>query len=213
MTKYVKLKDNKTKLDSAVYASRPRQLRGVSDTDLASYDWYVVEEHHEFRTDAELFHMTLESWTLEEDGKVHMYYVPELVSLPLRRSIMSQRVTKLRDEKLRAGLNFRGKVFDTRPETVLRVTGAALKAVRDPEFQTPWITEDNSTVLLNAADVLALGDAYAEFEGSMVLFSRELKDSVEASDTPEEFAISEGWPSLVFGEGETLTVIKETVTP
>ncbi len=208
MTKFVKLKPNHTELDSAVYSSLPRQLRSVQGN-YADYDWFVVEEHYEFRSDAELYRMVMTSWELKEDGKVHMYYVPELVGLELRRSIVSNRVTKLRDEKLLEGVMFRGKVFDTRPETYMRVTGAVLKAVRDPAFETVWITEDNSTVNLTSADILALGDAYAAFEGTMVLFARQLKDSVEASDVPEEFSITDGWPSLTFGEGETLTIIKD----
>lgn len=209
MTKYVKLKEDLSALDSAIYSVRPRQLRSVNTSDYKTYNWYVVEEHYEYRTDKQLYRYVMQKWELQADGKVHVFYVPEMVNLEMRRSIMSNRVTETRDEKLSQGLMFRGKLFDTRPQTYMRVTGAALMAVRDPAFETHWITEDNSQVLLSAEDVLALGDAYAAFESRFIMFGRDLKDQIEVSNTPEQFDTNEGWPSNVIESTGTLNIVKD----
>lgn len=209
MAKYVKLKSDLSRFDSAIYSTRPRQLRSINESEYKAYGWYFVEEHYEYRTDKDLYRYVMQRWEIQEDGKVHVFYVPEMVSLEARRSIMSQRVTELRDRKLQSGLVFRGKEFDTQPQTYVRLTGAVLKAVRDPQFGTGWITSDNSQVLLTNEDVLSLGDAYADFESQFIMFARGLKDQIEESMTPEQFDITTGWPSNEYDATGTLNVVKE----
>ena len=209
MAKYVKLKSDLSRFDSAIYSTRPRQLRSINESEYKAYGWYFVEEHYEYRTDKDLYRYVQQSWEIQEDGKVHVFYIPEMVSLEARRSIMSQRVTELRDRKLQNGLIFRGKEFDTQPQTYVRLTGAVLKAVRDPQFGTGWITRDNSQVLLANEDVLSLGDAYADFESQFIMFARGLKDQIEESMTPEQFDITTGWPSNEYDATGTLNVVKE----
>lgn len=207
MTKYVKLKADRSDFDSAIYATRPRQLRSLSVSDYRKHHWFMVEEHYQPRTDAQLYRYVRKSWELQEDGKVHIFYEPELVNLEMRRRIMSDRVTEVRNRQIATGVKIKGFLFDTRPETYVRVAGSVIKAMRDEEFGTPWITEDNQTVMLTNKDILDLGDAYADYEVKNIMFARSLKDQVEASDTPEEFDIHDGWPSNEYYAEETLPVI------
>lgn len=198
MSKYVKLKADHSEFDSAIYATRPRQLRSISVSDYRKHHWFMVEEHYEYRSDPQLYRYVRTGWELKDDGKVHVYYKPELVNVETRRSIVSNRVNEVRDRKIAGGIVVKGNTFDTRPQTYVRVAGAVIKAMRDENFSTPWVTQDNKTVMLSNQDILDLGDAFAEFEGQNIMFARHLKDQVEASDTPEAFDINEGWPDNKF---------------
>lgn len=198
MSKYVKLKPDHSAFDSAIYATRPRQLRSISVSDYRKHHWFMVEEHYEYRSDPQLYRYVRTGWELKDDGKVHVYYKPELVNLETRRSIITSRIDEVRDRKIAGGVVIKGKTFDTRPQTYVRVAGAVIKAMRDENFSTFWITQDNETVMLSNQDILDMGDAYAEFESVNIMFARQLKDQVMESDSPEAFDINDGWPDNKF---------------
>lgn len=197
--KYVKLNAEHTEWDSALYSMKPRQIRRLTDEQATQHHWFPVKEYFEPLPDRELYRNVRESWSLV-DGHVEVRYVPEMIYLEGRRDIMAKRVHALREEKLRGGIEFNGNRFDTKAETMQRITGAVLSVMLDETFTTDWITEDNQTVTLNGTDIVGLGKAFAEHESRMIMFARDLKDSILASNEPETFVIDEGWPSTVYGQ-------------
>lgn len=203
-SKYVKLNADKTEFESAVYSSKPRQIRRLSDADAKKHNWYPVKESFQTSPDRELYRNVIDTWSIV-DGYVEIKYKPEMIYLDGRRDIMKNRVHELRNEKLRGGLVFNGNNFDTETDTYQRVSGAVLSVMLDETFETDWITADNTTVRLTGPEIIELGKAYAKFEEQHIMFARDLKDSVLASDEPETFDIESGWPSNVFETTEETT--------
>lgn len=197
--KYVKLNAEHTEWESALYSMKPRQIRRLKDEDLIKHHWFPVKEYFEPLPDRDLYRNVRQSWEIV-DGYVEVQYAPEMIYLQGRREIMADRVHKIREDYLRGGIEYNGNRFDTKPETMQRITGAVLSVMLDETFTTDWITEDNQTVTLSAQDIVTLGKAFAEHESKMIMFARDLKDAILASDEPETFVINEGWPSTVYGQ-------------
>lgn len=198
MTKYVKLSDDRTQWESALFNVKPIPLRRHDDSLLPSFNWFTVQEHKEPLPDRELYTQERTSWELIDDV-VHVTYTPILVNVERRREVLSRRCTELRNRKLRGGLSFMGHRFDTEQETYTRILGASIKASRSPEaFSIDWITEDNTTVTMNAEQFMMFGDVFASFEEQHIMYARSLKDQIEASETPETIDYTQGWPSTEF---------------
>ena len=195
--KYVKLNAAHTEWESALYSMKPRQIRRLTDEQAREHHWFPVKEYFEPLPDRDLYRNVRQSWTIV-DGHVEVRYVPEMIYLEGRREVMAKRVHQIREDYLRGGIEFNGNRFDTKPETMQRVTGAVLSVLLDETFTTDWITEDNQTVTLTGQEIIALGKAFAEHEGKMIMFARELKDAIMISNEPETFVINEGWPSTVY---------------
>lgn len=197
--KYVKLNTAHTEWESALYSMKPRQIRRLTDDQAREQHWFPVKEYFEPLPDRDLYRSVRQSWEIV-DGYVEIRYEPEMIYIEGRRDVMAKRVHAIREEKLRGGIEFKGNHFDTKPETMQRITGAVLSVMLDDTFTTDWITEDNKTITLNSQDIVMLGKAFASHEGKMIMFARELKDAILLSDEPETFVIDEGWPSTVYGQ-------------
>jgi hypothetical protein len=108
---------------------------------------------------------------------------------------IKQRIDSIRDQKLRGGyVNYDGHGYDTRAESLQRMTGLTLKALMDADFTSPWVTQENVTVMLTAPDIFAVGNLMAEREAAFVFYARQLKDAVFASDDPDLIDIEARWP-------------------
>lgn len=199
--KYVKLNTAHTEWDSAVYSMKPRQIRRLNDDQARKQHWFPVKELFEPAPDRDLYRNVVSSWEIVE-GVVEIKYVPELVNLSHRKQILTDRVIRIRDEKLDGGLVFQGTELDTDAAAVQNVSGAVLSVLLDPSFTTRWVTADNSRITLGAEEIKALGKAFAKHREVNIMFARDLKDSIEASETPETFDVREGWPSNEYGAVE-----------
>lgn len=197
--KYVKLNSEHTEWESALYSMKPRQIRRLTTEQAREQHWFPVKEQFEPLPDRDLYRNVMQSWEVVE-GFVEVHYVPEMIYLNGRRDVMVERVNQMRETMLRGGITFNGNRFDTKQDTMQRITGAVLSVMLDETFSTDWITEDNQTVNLSAAEIVGLGKAFAAHESAMIMFARDLKDSILASDEPETFDVNEGWPSTVYGE-------------
>lgn len=193
MPKYVRLNKERTEWTTALFNVKPNPVRRHDDSILPTFDWFTVVEHKQPLPDKDLYTHQRTSWELIDDV-VHITYTPTLINLEQRQRIVSERCTALRNEKLSNGLTFAGMPFDTREETYKRVLGTILKATIDPEHTTEWINQNNDRVFLSNQMIQAFGDAYARFENDLIMYCRDLKDVIEASDAPETIDITEGWP-------------------
>lgn len=197
--KYVKLTSDHTEWDSALYSMKPRQIRRLTTEQARDQHWFPVKETFQPLPDRDLYRNVMQEWQII-DGFVEIQYVPEMIYLNGRKDVMVDRVNEMRESMLRGGITYNGNRFDTKQDTMQRITGAVLSVMLDETFSTDWITEDNQTVNLTATDIIGLGKAFAAHESAMIMFARDLKDSILASDAPETFDVNDGWPSTVYGE-------------
>ncbi|MCR9221985.1 MAG: DUF4376 domain-containing protein [Alphaproteobacteria bacterium] len=117
-------------------------------------------------------------------------------------------VDRLRDAKIAAGFTFDGTVFQTDPDSVKRIAGAASAAHvavtldgaqagdlrwADPAGDFVWIAEDNSVVAMDAPTVIAFGQAYMAHERALVFAAKAIKDRIRAGETVDIEAAPE-WP-------------------
>ncbi|MCR9218918.1 MAG: DUF4376 domain-containing protein [Alphaproteobacteria bacterium] len=117
-------------------------------------------------------------------------------------------VDRLRDAKIAAGFTFGGIVFQTDPDSVKRIAGAASAAHvaitqdgaqvgdlrwADPASDFGWIAQDNSVVVMDAPTVIAFGQAYMAHERALVFAAKAIKDRIRAGETVDIESAPE-WP-------------------
>lgn len=95
-------------------------------------------------------------------------------------------IDKARDEALLQGFECDGVIYDSDHKSIQRISAIATLALMDQGFTTPYITKDNSTVMLDADAIAQLGQAAAEHEATLIFQARELKDQVLAATTQEQ---------------------------
>jgi hypothetical protein len=98
-----------------------------------------------------------------------------------------------------AGFPYMGKIFDSDPRSFYRITTANDAALKDPTFTIEWKVADNTTVAMNAQEMLGVMPALAGFgklifDNSVAL--KELIDSAETIEALEAIDIESGWPNL-----------------
>jgi len=120
-------------------------------------------------------------------------------------------VNRERDRREFGGFTFQGNTFDSDPESLTKISGAAALAGfaifagaqpgdtawhATPANPTPppftWITQDNQQVVMDAQTVFAFGRAAAHWVSSHVFAARAIKDI--PSGIPADFADNLRWP-------------------
>lgn len=197
--KYIKLDAEHTQWDSALYSSKPRQIRRLTTEEARKQHWFPVKETFGVNPDTELHRNVVKSWEVV-DGFVQITYEAELQSVERRRMVMINRVNRQVDRVLNGGITFNGVTLDTDEKSLQRVTGAVLRTLIDADYSTEWVTEDNTRITLEGAQIQELGKAFEAHQRKNILFGRDLKDSINSSEEPETFDISEGWPSTEYPE-------------
>lgn len=113
-----------------------------------------------------------------------------------------------RDRRIDGGFVFRGERFQSRPSDRENVMGAAQLAMgylaaggdplslrwADPDNDFVWITADNGTIPLTAADKIAMFQAGVAFKSALTFYARAMKDAVIAAEDPSSVEWREGWP-------------------
>lgn len=97
-----------------------------------------------------------------------------------------------RDAKEAEGFYYNGVLFDSDQRSANRISFAALAAqaalAAGQEFNVDWTAADNSVVPLDAAGVIGLAVALAQYGAINFYTAKALKAQVEAAATPEEVA-------------------------
>lgn len=199
--KYVKLNPEQTEWASALHFKKPRQVARFSDAELPTYHWYPVKEEYSAPLgDNEIYEFKRQGWSVA-DGIVTITYAPELKNVEIRREVVINRINAYRDAHMRAGLSYNGNPIDSDEITLVRVIGLTVKAMKDQEtFSTSFVTQDNQTITLNAAQVIELGESFGDFETQHILVARQLKDQAAVSDNPETIDFENAaWPDGQYG--------------
>lgn len=102
------------------------------------------------------------------------------------RAAQVKEINAARDAAIAGGFEFNGVRYDSDPKSVQRISGAVTLGMLNPEFETDWITFDNSVVTLDAAGLAGLGVAAGTHEAAQIFKARGLKNAVLAATTAEE---------------------------
>lgn len=126
-----------------------------------------------------------------------------------QRNSRRARINAERDRRIALGFLFRGKTIQLRPDDMQRVTGWGSQAGfavdggaqpgdfrwhgGNEDFQ--WITEDNTTLQLDAQGMFEMAKAARVHESDHVFAARRLKT---ADPIPEDFTNDAFWPPSVW---------------
>lgn len=111
-----------------------------------------------------------------------------LLDMDALKKTVRDRIDLLRDEKLRSGFSWNGYLFDNDLVSLVRISGAYSLACQaknsgDADWSKNWITADNTVVNLTADDMIAVGQAAADHEQSMIYAGQAHKTAVRALPT------------------------------
>jgi len=95
-------------------------------------------------------------------------------------------INRARDAQELAGFEYLGKMFDSDDKAMKRIGTAVGAAQVYPAFTVEWTCADNSTITLNAEQMLFMPVAMAQYGNALHVKARELKALVEAAVTVEE---------------------------
>lgn len=108
-----------------------------------------------------------------------------------------------RDRREEAGFPYRGKLLDSTPRSVQRITAAALAAqaslAAGQTYSVEWICADNSPLPLDAAGVIGMPVALALHAAALHDHARALKAAVAAAASEADLVaidIQVGWPGV-----------------
>jgi hypothetical protein len=114
--------------------------------------------------------------------------IQQSASLDDAKTQKLQEINYLRDKEESEGFTYMGKVIDSDQVSIIRIGIAAQAAAANPAFSVNWTAKDNSILILNQAQMLAMPAALAEFSATIHYKARALKDSVIAAITIEDVA-------------------------
>ena len=111
-------------------------------------------------------------------------WIPDLSGA---REAARQRITAARNTAEGQGFLAFGKVFDSDAAAIQRILGAAQAAqIVGNSFSIEWTCADNSTILLDQSQMLALPAVMADAANAMHIKARSLKAEIDAAQTIEE---------------------------
>lgn len=92
-----------------------------------------------------------------------------------------------------AGTTVSGVAVFTDRTTQMKLTGAAIRAERDPSYSVEWKQSDGTYVELNATQLIAIADAVGDYV--QACYSREAVLLAALGDgTYTEVMLAQGWP-------------------
>ena len=121
------------------------------------------------------------------DGK--MYFKGEEPSRPLDdlKLMKREEINKARDAAEQSGFEYMGKVFDSDQVSAQRISMAAQAMALAPEGTTiTWTCQDNSTIELNAEQLVGLVVALAEWSNTCHKKATALKAKIKEANSEEE---------------------------
>ncbi len=104
-----------------------------------------------------------------------------------------QQIKQARDNAEQAGVTYLGKVLDSDSLSVQRITVAVqtaqLALSAGQEFTIDWTCQDNSTLTLNAQQVIGIPMALAAQSNNLHQKARELRELIDIAATKEELEL------------------------
>lgn len=101
-------------------------------------------------------------------------------------------INKARDEAEQGGFEYMGKIFDSDPISCQRISCAVQAMSLLPasdENKITWTTQDNSTIDLNAQELLGLVGALAQWSNTCHEKATALKAKIDTAQTAEELEL------------------------
>jgi len=130
------------------------------------------------------------------DGSSRLATTEEL--LTAKRAQIIEQINAERDRREQSTFPFAGKLIDSDPVSVQRITVASSTAqmalAAGVPFSLDWSCADNSLLTLDAMGVLGMMQALGTHGLALHMYGRSLKAAVEASEDPESIDILTGWP-------------------
>lgn len=131
-----------------------------------------------------------EGTTIEDlgGGQYKIVKIPEPTLDELKAKKRTE-INKARDEAEQGGFEYMGKVFDSDPVSCQRISTAAQAMSLMPaseDNKITWTCQDNSTIDLNAQELLGLVGALAQWSNTCHQKASKLKEEVEKAKTKEE---------------------------
>lgn len=118
--------------------------------------------------------------------------------LPARRAQILGQINAERDRREQTTFPYAGKLIDSDPVSVQRITVASSTAQMalsaNVPYELDWACADNSLLTLDAMGVLGMMQALGSHGLALHMHSRGLKAAVLASGDPESIDILTGWP-------------------
>lgn len=103
-----------------------------------------------------------------------------------------------RDRRIDAGVTINGVRYQTRASDRENIAGAAQLAfmaqVAGQPFSLNWIAEDNTVAAMDAAAVIAFGQAVAQHKSALIFAARALKDRIAAGEIITDVSDPSYWP-------------------
>lgn len=118
-------------------------------------------------------------------------------NIPQLRADKWAEIKKVRDDLEQAGFPYLGKVLDSDPVSVQRIT-TAVQAAQAAEasgtpFEISWTCADNTPLALDGPGMLGVPAALAAYGNSLHQTGVALRQAIEAATTPEAIAAIT-WP-------------------
>ncbi len=103
-----------------------------------------------------------------------------------------------RDRRETTGFSYMGKILDSDPRSVQRITGAvqaAQKAIADgADFSIDWTCANNTVLTMNAAQMMAAPVALATYANALHQTARALRDTIYHASATLESVAAVSWP-------------------
>lgn len=104
-----------------------------------------------------------------------------------KKEIKRIEINNARDKAEQGGFEYLGKVFDSDPVSCQRILGASLAAQNASEyFKITWTCKDNSTIELNATELVGLSKALVSWSNECHQKASELKSQIDNATTKED---------------------------
>ncbi len=116
------------------------------------------------------------------------YESPSLEILKIKKR---DEINSARDKAEQGGFEYMGKIFDSDPISCQRISCAAQAMSLLPaseENKITWTCQDNTTIDLNAQELLGLVGALAAWSNSCHIKATKLKEQIEACQSAETLA-------------------------
>lgn len=125
----------------------------------------------------------------------------------LKRNAKRLEINSIRDTKETEPFPYMGKLFDANEKSIKRiftsVQTANLCLITDTPYSVDWTCADNSTLTMNAREMMGVPEAMSQYGYALHQHARTLKDLLLKTTTVEEVEaidILSGWPGDVVAE-------------
>jgi len=167
--------------------------------------WTETPDHRQKKDDRDrIIEGSGTAYYLPEDNhQSEAKYMTELGELPKNALLIKpiktlaeakteklEEITRERDNKEQAGFDYMGKTFDADATSVQRLTlaaqSASLALASNEPFTINWTVQDDSSITLNAAEMLGVVPAIATHADTLHQEGRKLKNAVNNATTLDE---------------------------